>query len=94
MVNYRWAPPEHPGPPEDRPLGIDAPPAPDRVSGYPAVWVEVEFTRSGPQRYPGFVEQADTDVVYVHFVHLGFSHHVWLSRDRVTRRQLRPRGRD
>jgi len=94
MANYRWAPPEHPDPPEDQPLGIDAPPAPDRVSGYPAVWVQVDFTRSGPQRCPGFVEQADADAVYVQLVHMGFSHHVWLPRDRVTHRQLRPRGRD
>ncbi|XNN89792.1 hypothetical protein ACL00T_17700 (plasmid) [Curtobacterium flaccumfaciens] len=39
MPEHRWAPPIHPDPPEDQPLGIDAPPAPEKVSGYPAVWV-------------------------------------------------------
>lgn len=90
----RWAPPEHPDPPEDQPLGLDAPPTPDRVSGFPAVWVDVEFTRTGMQRCPGFVEQADADLVYVQFVHMGFPNHVWLPRQRVNRRQLRPRRVD
>ncbi|KQO64213.1 hypothetical protein ASF23_16755 [Curtobacterium sp. Leaf261] len=93
MPDYRWAPPIHPDPPEDQPLGIDAPPAPDRVSGFPAVWVEVEFTRSGRQRSPGLVEQADGDVVYVQFVHMGFPLHVWLPIDRLRKRSLRPQGR-
>lgn len=43
------------------------------MSGYPAVWVQVEFTRSGPQTCPGFVEQADGDVVYVQLVHMEFA---------------------
>lgn len=90
MPEHRWAPPSHPDPPEDQPLGIDAPPAPDRVSGYPAVWVQVEFTRSGPQTCPGFVEQADADVVYVQLVHMGFVHHVWLPMDRIKKRSLKP----
>ena len=93
MPEHRWSPPIHPDPPEDQPLGIDAPPAPERVSGYPAVWVKVEFTRSGPQRCPGFVEQADEDTVFVQLVHMGFVHHVWLPRDRVTKRSLKPQGR-
>lgn len=61
MSEHRWAPPSHPDPPEDQPLGIEAPPTPDRVSEYPAVWVQVEFTRSDPQTCPGFVERADGD---------------------------------
>ncbi|VXB96829.1 conserved hypothetical protein [Exiguobacterium sp. 8A] len=93
MPEHRWAPPIHPDPPEDQPLGIPAPPAPDRVSGYPAVWVRVEFTRSGPQTCPGFVEQADGDVVYVQLVHMGFVHHVWLPMDRIKKRALKPQGR-
>ena len=40
---------------------------------------------------PGFVEQADADLVYVQFVHTDFPHHVWLRRERVYRRQLRLR---
>jgi hypothetical protein len=45
MPEHRWAPPSHLDPPEDQPLGIEAPPpAPDRVSGYPTVWVQVKFT--------------------------------------------------
>jgi len=93
MPEHRWSPPIHPDPPEDQPLGIDAPLAPERVSGYPAVWVQVEFTRSGPQRCPGFVEQADADTVYVQLVHMGFVHHVWLPRDRVTKWSVKPQGR-
>lgn len=93
MPEHRWAPPIHPDPPEDQPLGIDAPPAPERVSGYPAVWVRVEFTRSGLQTCPGFVEQADGDVVYVQLVHMGFVHHVWLPMDRIKKRALKPQGR-
>ena len=58
-----------------------------------AVWVQVEFTRSGPQTCPGFVEQADGDVVYVQLVHMGFVHHVWVPMDRLRKRALRPQGR-
>lgn len=93
MPEHRWAPPSHPDPPEDQPLGIDAPPAPDRVSGYPAVWVRGEFTRSGRQMCPGFVEQADDDVVFVQLVHMGFVHHVWVQMDRLKKRSLRPQAR-
>lgn len=73
--------------------GHRRPLAPERVSGFPAVWVQVDFTRSGPQRYPAFVEQADEDTVYAQLVHMGFVHHVWLPRDRVTKRSLKPQGR-
>lgn len=52
------------------------------MSGYPAVWVRVEFTRSGLQTCLGFVEQADGDVVSVQLVHMGFVHHVWLLIER------------
>jgi len=93
MPEHRWAPPSHPDPPEDQPLGIEAPPAPERESGYPAVWVQVEFTRLGRQTCPGFVEQADGNVVYVQLVHMGFVHHVWVPIDRLSRRSLRPQGR-
>jgi hypothetical protein len=93
MPEHRWSPPIHPDPPEDQPLGIDAPLASERVSGYPAVWVQVEFTRSGLQRCPGFVEQADEGTVIVQLVHMGFVHHVWLPRDRGTKRSLKPQGR-
>lgn len=93
MVEHRWAPPIHPDPPEDQPLGIDGPLAPEKVSGYPAVWVRVDFTRSGPQTCPGFVEQADGDVVYVQLVHTGFVDYVWVPMDRLKNWSLRPQGR-
>lgn len=93
MAEHRWAPPIHPDPPEDQPLGIDASPAPDRLPGYPAVWAEVDFTRFGQQRCPGLVEQADGEVVYVQLVHMGFVHHVWVPMDRLKKRSLRPQGR-
>lgn len=91
--DYRWSPPEHPDPPEDRPLGIDADPAAAAAAGYPPVWVRVQFTRTGEQRCPGFVERASADRVFVQLVHMGFVHHVWLPRDRVTHRELKQRGR-
>ncbi|MBF4606437.1 hypothetical protein [Curtobacterium sp. VKM Ac-1393] len=53
------------------------------MSGYRAV--RVEFTRSGLQTCPGFVEQADGDVVFVH--------HVRLPMDRIKKRSLKPQGR-
>lgn len=93
MFEHRWAPPSHPEAPEDQPLGIDAPPAPKRVSGYPAVCVRVEFTRSGLQTCLGFVEQADGDAVYVQLVNMGFLHHVWLPLERIKKRALKPQGR-
>jgi hypothetical protein len=86
-----FPPPEHPDPPEDQPLGINADPTAVPVDGYPPVWVRVDFTRTGEQRCPGFVEQASAEHVYVQLVHMGFPHHVWLPRERVTRRELRPR---
>jgi len=91
MPEHRWAPPTRPDPPEDQPLVV--PSAPDWVPGYPAVWVRVEFTRSGLQTGPKIVEQADGDVVYVQLVHMVFVHHVWLPIDRIKKRSLRPQGR-
>nr|UXN30467.1 hypothetical protein N8D75_17705 [Curtobacterium flaccumfaciens] len=92
MPEHRWAPPIHPDPPEDQPLGIDAPPAPEKVSGYPAVWGG-RVHPVWPADLPGFVEQADGDVVYVQLVHMGFVHHVWLPMDRIKKRSLKPQGR-
>jgi hypothetical protein len=63
------------------------------TSDLPPVWVSVEFTRTGLQRLPGFVERASDDLVFVQLVHMGFAHHVWLPRGRVTKRTLKPRGR-
>lgn len=94
MPEYSWAPPEHPEPASDQPLGIGADAAAAPVDGYPPVWVQVVFTRTGPQRLPGFVEQASEDRVYVQLVHMGFSHHVWVPREHVTRRTLKPRRGD
>jgi hypothetical protein len=93
MPEHRWALPSHPDPPEDQPLGIAAPPARNRVSGYPAVPVQAEFTGSGPHTCPGFVEQADGDVVYVQRVHMGFVHHVWVAMERLQKRVRWPQGR-
>jgi hypothetical protein len=87
---YRWAPPEHPDPPEDQPLGIPADPTATPVDLAP-VTVSVDFTRTGRVDVPGFVEQAGVDRVYVQLVHMGFAHRVWLPRDRVRTRQLKPR---
>jgi len=92
-LDCRWSPPEHPDPPEDRPLGIDADPAAAATDGYPPVWVRVQLTRIGEQRCPGFVEWASADRVFVQLVHMGFVHHLWLPRDRVTLREIKPRGR-
>lgn len=92
-AKYQWAPPSHPEPAEDQPLGV--PEAPDAVPTpeLPPVWVSVEFTRTGPQKLPGFVERASAELVYVQLVHMGFAHHVWLPRGRVSKRTLKPRGR-
>lgn len=90
MAAYAWSPPSHPDAPEDQPLGIE----PDESAlpvGYAPVTVEVEFTRTGVQRLPGFVERASSDRVYVQLVHMGFAHHVWLPRDRAVKRHLKPR---
>jgi hypothetical protein len=92
-AKYSWAPPSHPDPPDDQPLGIDADPTATPTPDYPAVWVSVDFTRTGPQRLPGFVERASADVAHVQFVHMGHPHRCWLPRTRITRRTIRPRGR-
>ncbi|WP_161598134.1 hypothetical protein [Curtobacterium flaccumfaciens] len=55
--------------------------------------MRVEFTRSGLRTCPGFVEQADGDVVYVQLVHMGFVHHVWLPLERIKKRALKPQER-
>lgn len=90
---HRWSPPSHPDPPEDQPLGVDAPASSTPVDGYPAVHVRVRFTKTpGEQRCPGFVERDAGTIVYVQLVHMGFVHHVWIPREHVTRRLLRPRG--
>lgn len=91
VTEHTWAPPEHPDPPENQPLGIEADDSAVTVDGFPAVWVRVEFTRTWMQRLPGFVERAAADRVFVQLVHMGFPHHVWLPRERVTHRQLKPR---
>lgn len=91
MAEHRWHPPEHPDPPEDQPLGIDADPSARPVDGYPPVWVDVEFTRTGRQHVPGFVHEQAVDRVYVQIVHMGFTHRLWVPRTRVTVRQLKPR---
>jgi hypothetical protein len=69
--------------------------APPRSTRTPdPVLVRITFSRTGPQRVPGFVERAGTDRVYAHFVHMGFVHHAWTMRDQVTHRQLKPRRAD
>ncbi|WIE65970.1 hypothetical protein DEI99_005375 [Curtobacterium sp. MCLR17_036] len=90
MTQYQWSPPTHPDPPEDQPAGIDGVEWSQAVDHAP-VWVRVEFSRTGWQRLPGFVEAATDDRVYVQLVHMGFAHRVWLPRERVTGRQLKPR---
>lgn len=90
MPQYQWSPPEHPDPPEDQPIGIDGVEWSEWVNHSP-VHVEVEFTRTGWQRVPGFVDAATDDRVLVQFVHMGFAHRVWLGRGRVTPRTLKPR---
>jgi hypothetical protein len=87
---YQWSPPIHPDPPEDQPLGIDGVEWSDLVHHAP-VWVRVEFSRTGWQRVPGFVDAATDVIVLVQFVHMGFAHKVWLPRDRVTTRELKAR---
>lgn len=91
MPDYQWSPPEHPDPPEDQPYGVAGVEWSDRV-GHAPVWVRVEFSRTGWQRLPGFVDAATGELVYVQFVHMGFPQRLWLERDRVTVRQLRRRS--
>jgi hypothetical protein len=93
MPQYQWSPPQHPDPPEDQPVGIDGVEWSDAVDHAP-VWVDVEFSRTGPQRLPGFVDAAAPDRVYVQLVHMGNAHRLWLPRDRVSRRVLKPRRSD
>jgi hypothetical protein len=92
VTDYTWAPPTHPEPAEDQPLGIGPVDGAEPVDRSP-VWVDVEFTRTGPQSLPGFVMAATPERVYVQLVHMGFAHKLWLLRTRVTHRTLKPRGR-
>jgi hypothetical protein len=93
MPEYSWSPPTHPDPLEDQPLGVPA--DPDAVIvDLPAVWVTVDMTRTGRRRLPGFVMAASESVVHVQFVSMGFVHKVWLPRERVTVRVLKPRRND
>lgn len=89
LNRHRNASPRHTDPFQDQPLGIDAPSASERVPSCPAVWVEIEFSRSGPQMCPGFVEQADGEVVHVQFLYMGFVHRAWVPAGRITRRSPR-----
>lgn len=94
MPQYQWSPPIHPDPPEDQPVGIDGVEWSDWVDHAP-VWVRIEFSRTGWQKVPGFVDAVTPDRVYVQLVYMGFAHRLWLDRDRVTRRVLKaqaPRG--
>jgi hypothetical protein len=88
MAQYQWHPPEHPDPPEDQPYGIDGVEWSEWVDHVP-VWVRVEFSRTGWQRLPSFVDAQTDDIVLVQFVHMGSAYRIWLERDRVTVRQLR-----
>lgn len=90
MPEYRWSPPEHPDPPEDQPAGVPGVEWSELVHHAP-VWCRVEFSRTGWQRLPGFVEAATDAIVLVQFPFMGFAHKVWLPRDRVTVRQLKAR---
>lgn len=49
VTEHSWAPPEHPDPPENQPLGIEADDSAVTVERFPAGWVRVEFTRTGMQ---------------------------------------------
>lgn len=90
MTDYHWAAPEHPDPPEDQPYGIDGVEWSTAVAHSP-MFVDVEFSRTGWQHLPGFVDAAAEDRLYVQFVHMGFAHREWLPRERVTKRTLKPR---
>ncbi len=89
-AKYRWAPPSHPDQSADQPIGVDADPTAEATPELPPVWVSVDFTGTGSQRLPGFVERASAALVYVQFVHMGHPHRCWLPRERIT---LRPRVR-
>lgn len=90
MTEYTWAAPEHPDPPENQPLGVPGVEWAEAINHDP-VWVDVEMTRTGRQKLPGFVDAAADDRVLVQFVHMGFAHKVWLPGERVTVRELKPR---
>ncbi|PYY60026.1 hypothetical protein DEJ17_06550 [Curtobacterium sp. MCSS17_011] len=90
MPQYQWSPPQHPDPAEDQPEGIDGVEWSDAVDHAP-VWVDVVFSRTGPQHLPGFVDADAGDRVYVQFVHMGFAHRLWVPRSSVTTRRLKPR---
>jgi hypothetical protein len=89
-ADYHWAPPEHPDPPENRPYGIDGVEWSVAVDHAP-VTVHVEFSRTGWQDVPGFVDASADDRAYVQFVHMGFAYREWLPLDRLTKRQLKHR---
>jgi hypothetical protein len=88
---HQWSPPSHPDQPEDQPRGV----APDDravpVAPFAPVTVEVEFSRSGVVRVPGFVERAGPDRVFVQLVHMGHPHRLWLPRTAVRHRTIRAR---
>lgn len=91
MPDYQWSPPIHPDPPEDQPYGVEGVEWSELVHHAP-VWLRVEFSRTGWQRLPGFVDAKTDAIVLVQFVHMGFAHRIWLERDRVTVRQLKARA--
>jgi hypothetical protein len=90
MPQYQWSPAIHPDPPEDQPYSVEGVEWSELVHHAP-VWVRVEFSRTGWQRLPGFVEAQTDEIVLVQFVHMGFANRIWLERDRVTRRVLKER---
>lgn len=90
MPDYQWSAPTHPDPPEDQPHGVPGVEWSQWVDHAP-VWVEVEFSRTGWQRLPGFVDAATDTIVLVQFVHMGNAHKAWLPRERVTKRVLKAR---
>jgi hypothetical protein len=70
VTAHTWAPPERADGPDDQPLGIEADERAEAVEGFPPVWVRVEFTGTGMQRLPGFVERTSVDRVCVQLVHI------------------------
>lgn len=89
MPQYQWSPPIHPDPPEDQPYGVEGVEWSEAVAHAP-VWVRVEMSRTGWRRLPGFVDAQTDDIVLVQFVSMGSAYRVWLGRDRVTKRVLKP----
>jgi hypothetical protein len=92
MPQYQWSPPIHPDPPEDQPSGLEGVEWSEWVNHVP-VFVDVEFSRTGWQHLPGFVDAAAADRVLVQFPHMGFAHRIWIARERVSPRQLKVRTR-